>query len=562
MPPSQDELRHQALIFAAVQTIGDGLILVDRENRIIYINPAAERLTGWFLQDASGKPLGVVFRIINAITKEPDWNPVLPTMEDDQQYLLLPNSLLLRKDGTEVVVEDSVNPIHDAAGEVIGATIVFRDVEKNRAILLQVLARAQRDPLTNLPNRAFFEETLNKLDPKEDHYALLYLDLDNFKAVNDTWGHLTGDVILGVLARRLRETAPTTSTVCRWGGDEFAVLLRNIRNSEEANGVLVALQAALAEPIALQAATIRINVSIGVALSSKGSVAGLLGVADHAMYHAKRADKERAARSDISGSPAFRRNFVHPPPTPSTFTETDMILHFQPIVDLATGRITGAEALARTRDTATLPADLITNAERNGTIIGLGQAVLRGGLRQQAEWRKAGHEDLCMSVNVSAIELLNPSCLHHLDRILEEESYIPGRVIIELTESSSLHTEQQSSLIKAMARRDLQIAIDDFGVGYSNLNYLRRLPISILKIDRDFLREMPDSDQDASLVRAMIALARSLKRSVIAEGVETEAQRKLLQEMRCAKGQGFLFSPAVPPDRFLTLLRSPPQTQT
>jgi diguanylate cyclase (GGDEF)-like protein/PAS domain S-box-containing protein len=554
--PLPNESDTQKCIVAAVQSIGDGLILVDRDNKIVYINPAAERLTGWLSQEATGKPAGIVFRIINAITKEADWNPVLPTMEDDRHYLLLPNSLLVRKDGTELPVEDSVSPIHDAAGQVVGATILFRDVEQNRAILLQVLDRAQRDPLTNLPNRAFFEDTLARLTSREKDHALLYLDLDDFKAVNDTWGHLMGDIILGVLARRLREAAPETSTVCRWGGDEFAVLLRDIRNTEEANDLLTRLQATLAEPIVLQDVTIRINVSIGIAFSTEGLDADLLGSADRAMYRAKRDTKDTAVRDQPSGALTSRRYPVFSKTPSSTSTDTDTILHFQPIVDLVTRKITGAEALARKRDTATLPADLITNAERNGTIIGLGRTVLRGALRQQAQWREAGHTELRMSVNVSAIELLDPSYLHHLDQILEEESYIPGRMIIELTESALLHTEQQSLVIKAMAERDLQIAIDDFGAGYSNLSYLRRLPISILKIDRDFLREMPGSDQDAGLVKAMISLARSLKRAVIAEGVETEAQRQMLREMQCREGQGFLFSPAVPPDRFLTLLQS------
>lgn len=330
-----------------------------------------------------------------------------------------------------------------------------------------------------------------------------------------------------------------------------------MQSREEVGTVLSQLAAIVAEPIYWEGFTIHASVSIGLAFSAEPSTGDLLGIVDRAMHEAKHGgrvnpDRNGSSLELVSPFVLTSRFSSNEQPVP----ETDVVVHYQPIVDLASGTIVGAEALARTQraqDMVFLPADLIRNAEQNGDIVRLGQVVLRQALRQQAEWRRAGHENLCMNVNVSAVELLDPSYLDRLDRILEEESYRPSQVVIELTESALLHSEHQRLLINALTERGLRIAIDDFGVGYSNLSYLRRFPISIIKIDRAFLRRLPESRQDANLVKAMIAMAQSLKCTVIAEGIETEAQRELLERMQCSEGQGFLFSPAVPPERFLGL---------
>ncbi len=555
-PPLQE-------LLAAVQSLSEGLFIVDRDNRITFMNSAAEALTGWSAQDALGKSSGVVFRVVDGATGEPSWQPIGPAIREDRPYTLLPNTVLIRKDLSTVPIEDTVAPIHNSQGDVHGAVITFRDIAAASELLREVLERVHLDPLTKLPDRTQLEERLNQRRTSTQDapwFALLYLDLDNFKQINDTLGHLAGDFVLQTTAQRLRLAVPKSDLVCRLGGDEFAVLLEQSLTTDSIEHFVDSLLRLTREPIVYSGIRIEVSISLGVTSrchNGKG-FQELLGCTDAAMYRAKQAGGGKAEWNEqVRKVPRPLRSTVTRK-AEHEFEEKSIVLHYQPIIDLATGRIAGAEALTRCpqlKGPPTLPADFIAHAERDGKIGRLGQIVLRDALRQQAQWRTQGYTDFSMHVNVSAVELLDSSYVSQLDRILEEESYTPSSVTLELTESALLHSDEQSQMMRALTERGLCIAIDDFGVGYSNLNYLRRFPISVIKIDRAFLKQVPESEQDSALVRAIIAMAHSLDCSLIAEGVETEAQRTFLQELACTQAQGFLFSQAVTATRFLTLLQ-------
>ena len=441
----------------------------------------------------------------------------------------------------------------------MGAVVTFRDVGQNHALLKQVLQRLHRDPLTGLPDRTRLQEQYEEIKAsatEETSYTLLYLGVDNCKQINDTHGHLAGDFVLQTVAKRFRASIPDQYLVCRLGGDEFAALIEEPYEGHLEEPLIYDVLNALQRPILFAGASLEVTVSLGVAVSKERwiSFQDLLGYADKSMYRAKRAGGNRLDFTRHASSGTFTRSreelSVH---------EENITLHYQPIVELCTGTIIGAEALLRWQEpyTELAPtADVISRAERDGSIVFVGQIVLRQALRQQARWRDLGYSQLTMNINVSPVELLCPLYLSELDRILEEEPFVRGSVTFEVTESVLLHSEKQGALLREIAQRGLRIAVDDFGVGYSNLSYLRRLPINLIKIDREFVRNVPASQHDTRLLKTMLEMARTLDLTVVAEGVETEPQRRYLLEQACAQAQGFLFSPGVAASSFESFLRA------
>lgn len=547
---------------AALNSVTDGVLTVDLDSCIVYMNPAAEQLTGWLLHEAVGQPSSDVFKIVNSVTRETEWQPVRAAIQDDDAYSLLPHSLLLRRDGTETPVEDSVCPIHDANGQVSGAAIIFRDVGHTRLLLLKALHRANHDPLTTLPNRTVLKERMKRAflgRQGRAAAALLYIDVDHFKHINDSLGHVVGDYVIQVVAKRLAACLRRSDVVCRVGGDEFIAFVPELEETAGLERVVDSLLGSVREPFLVEGTTLRVTVSIGIAIRHHGEEASdsVIQDADSAMYAVKRGGGNGARwfSPEMRSVPRTQTDFEAD--LQAALDRKEFLIYYQPQIELRTGDIIGAEALLRWQlsDSMILsPLSFIQIAERNGLIVPIGQLVLRSVLQQQRIWREQGGPSLRISVNVSPRELLHPEYLATFDTILAEGDYHPGSLLLELTESESLHSDQQRDLLSAFKRRGLDLGIDDFGVGYSNLDYLRRFPIDVIKIDRDFLRDAGTNHQDATLLKAMVTMAQTLKRVVIAEGVETQEQVDLLKALSCDQAQGFFFAPGITSEAFEALL--------
>ena len=558
------EPAHLASAFQAITSLSDGILSVDEENRVTYLNPAGELLTGWSLQQALGKNAGEVLKVVNALTRQVIWHPIQAVMQDDDRYGMLPNSVLLRRDGFEVPIEDSVSPIHDEYEKVVGAVVCFRDVGLSRLMLMKAIHRANHDVLTTLPNRAYLDIRISQaLTMLQNAHVLgiLFIDVDRFKSINDIHGHATGDYVLQVVAKRIADCLRTSDTVCRAGGDEFIVLLPEVATSEAVGRIAEKVLQCAQAPMVVEGNLIHITLSMGIAVSqvSDGSdAASLVEHADQAMYAAKRSGGSQAHWFSPSMVQLPLDRTRREDQLSLAVEEQRFLLHYQPQIDLRTGKILGVEALVRwdSKESGLLyPQSFLPALERLGLIVEVGQFVLREALRQLNVWRGQGFRHLVMAVNVSSVELYQKGYFRALDKILHDEGYAPGSLMLELTESVLLQFEHDVESLEELKRRGIQLGMDDFGTGYSSLNYLRRFPVDILKIDRNFVANIATNEQDAALVKAILHMAKNMKKIVIAEGIETDEQATMLREFGCEQAQGFLFNKPLTAEAMSCLLR-------
>ncbi|HRD89864.1 MAG TPA: EAL domain-containing protein [Accumulibacter sp.] len=547
-----------------LNSIGDAVLTTDLLGNVSYLNPVAEAMTGWSRDDALGRPLSEVFRIIDGTTRQAAANPAQRAIEEDRNVGLIADCVLVRRDGAESPIEDSTAPIHNRYGEVVGAVIVFHDVSQSRAITLKLAHLAQHDVLTGLPNRLLLTERLSHAIGRAQRHgrqvALLFLDLDHFKHINDSLGHVVGDELLQSLAGRLAACVRATDTVCRQGGDEFVILLADIEQPQDAARVAEKLHAASAVPHRIGGHELHVTLSIGISVypDDGSDVDTVMRNADTAMYHAKEDGRNtyQFFTADMN-TRAVRRLFVESS-LRHALKRNEFLLHYQPQIDLVSGAITGAEALLRWRDPElglVYPGEFVAIAEKCGLIVPIGRWVLRETCRQVQAWRDAGLHAVPVAVNISAVEFRHPDFLEGVALILKETG-LPSRYLeLELTESVLMHNAESSvSVLEALKTMGVSLAIDDFGTGYSSLSYLKRFPIGTLKIDQSFVRDIATDADDATIVSAVIGMGRNLKQRVIAEGVESREQLAFLQTQRCDEGQGFQLSYPLPAEDFARLL--------
>jgi diguanylate cyclase (GGDEF)-like protein/PAS domain S-box-containing protein len=549
-----------------LNSIGDAVISTDVEGHITYLNVVAERLTGWPSAEAVGRPLEQVFKIIDADTRATVPNPMKMATHENKTVGLPPTCLLIRRDGDESAIEDSAAPIHDRRGEVTGAVMVFHDVSTSRALTLKLAHYAHHDSLTDLPNRALLNDrSTQAITVAQRHHtalAVLYLDLDRFKHINDCLGHLVGDRLLQSVALRLSECVRASDTVSRLGGDEFVILLAEVTNAHDAAVCADKLLQAVRIPYLMDEHELNVTASIGIAIYPEdgSAVEALLQNADSAMYEAKDRGRNNYQfyRTELNSSATERQTLESD--LRHAMRRHELELHYQPIMQLATGAIVGAEALIRWHHPTlglVLPAQFIPIAEESGLIVPIGQWVLREACRQAKTWQDAGLPLLRLAVNISAVELRSNGFVAGVTTILAQTGFDPQRLELELTETF-LMQDCKSTAIVLIALKELgvQLALDDFGTGYSSLSYMRRFPINTLKVDQSFVRELTTDADDASVVSAVINMGKSLHMRVVAEGVETRAQCSFLEQHKCSEAQGFHFSRPLKAKGFADLLRT------
>jgi diguanylate cyclase (GGDEF)-like protein/PAS domain S-box-containing protein len=546
--------------------IGDAVACTDSSGDISFLNLVAEKMTGWTLQEATGRPMSEVFQILDAASRKTTPNPMEMAVGQDRAVHLPSNCILVRRDGFEIPIEDSVAPIHDREGRATGAVIVFRDVSAARAMALQITHSAEHDFLTGLPNRMLFNDRVSQaisLAPRHlKKIAVLFLDLDGFKHINDSLGHPTGDQLLRSIAKRLVSCVRVSDTVSRQGGDEFVVLLSEVEQSEDAAITARRMLQTVAEAHTIDQHDLHVTTSIGVSVypDDGEDAETLIKNADTAMYQAK----ENGRQGYQFFKPAMNVRAVERQAIEESLRRAlerqEFAVHYQPKISLTTGEITGAEALIRwTHPIRGLvpPAQFIPVAEDCGLILPIGNWVLREACQQARIWVDAGLPLSTMAVNISAIQFRNENFLESVFAALKDTGLDPRFLELELTESVLMkHAESTEGILKTLRARGIQLAVDDFGTGYSSLSYLRKFPIDALKIDQSFVRQISTTPNETTIVTAIISMGRSLKLRVVAEGVETPAELAFLRAHNCDEAQGYYFSRPVLPQQFAKLLET------
>ena len=549
-----------------LNSIGDAVICTDISGNIPFLNLVALRITGWSRDEAVGKPMPEVFRVLDATSRRTTPNPMEIAVRQNHTMHLPSNCILIQRDGCEIPIEDSVAPIHDREGQATGVVIVFRDVSSTKTMAIQMAHSAHHDFLTGLPNRKLLNDRVSQAIAlairNMKKVAVLFLDLDGFKHINDSLGHSIGDRLLQSIAKRLVGSVRGSDTVSRQGGDEFVVLLSGVEHSE---GVAISVRRLLqvvADPHSIDQHDLHVTACIGVSIypDDGPDAETLIKNADTAMYQAK----ENGRQSYQFFKPAMNVRAVERQSIEGSLRRAlerqEFAVHYQPKINLKTGEISGAEGLIRwthpTRGPVS-PAQFIPVAEDCGLILSMGNWVLREACKQARTWVEAGLPLGTMGVNISAVEFRNENFLEGVFAILKDTGLNPNLLELELTESVLMkRPESTASVLRALREKGVQVAVDDFGTGYSSLSYLQKFSIDALKIDQSFVRRITTAPAETTIVTAVISMARSLKLRVVAEGVETLKELEFLQAHQCDEAQGYYFSRPVPSEQFAKLLET------
>jgi diguanylate cyclase (GGDEF)-like protein len=425
------------------------------------------------------------------------------------------------------------------------------EIVERRQAEARVHHMAYHDALTGLPNRALLSERLDRalLSARRDgmKLALLFIDLDRFKTINDSLGHLAGDHLLKEVAQRLCRVVRASDTVARLGGDEFVVLVPGVRVAEECGHVGDKIIEALAAPIEFEGRSLHISPSIGICMypDDGDDAAGLMRKADAAMYYAKAAGRNNYQFYAEPMNAAAARHFEMETRLRGALLREEFVLFYQPIVGVQDGRVHGLEVLRWRHPEQGLvaPDDFIPILEENGLIVPVGEWVIRRACEQSMAWQRAGLPPLPLAVNLSARQFMHRGLIQSIRAIVDDTGIDPGLVEFEITETALMqHGGQTLETLGQIYRMGIRLSIDDFGTGYSSLAYLKRFPVRKIKIDRAFVRDLETSSEDRAIVAAIMALAGSLGMAVVAEGVENEAQLELLRRHGCQYAQGYLFA--------------------
>jgi diguanylate cyclase (GGDEF)-like protein/PAS domain S-box-containing protein len=546
---AQEKLAREAARHAALLEHASDITLVITDARVAHASSSTERMLGYTPEEIVGS------RYLELIHPD-DRRAVIEFVTDlvEQPFASgLVTCRLQARDGRWVPVESSCrNLLHDPL--INGVVVNSRDVSERHELERALEHRAFHDDLTSLPNRALLLDRLRQATARAqragERFAVLYVDLDGFKPINDTFGHLTGDTVLVTAAGRLQAEVRAEDTVARLGGDEFAVLLEHPQIAGHAAEVAERLLAALRSPIDVDGGHVSVTASVGIAFAGGHErPLDVLRNADIAMYRAKRAGAGGVAIFEDAMHTAVARRLQLETELQRAIEADEFVLHYQPIISLVDGRVVGLEALVRWQHPErglVSPGDFVPVAEQTGQIVAIGRTVLKQACQQLATWRREldGAEQLLVSVNVSMPELLDVDLVAEVRAALAA-ARVPGdRLVLEITESALAqdpeHTRQVLLTLKGLGVR---LALDDFGTGYSSLSYLHRFPVDVLKIDRSFVSGGEAAgERRPALARAMVELGRSLQLLTVAEGIEDAKELARFKQLRCPLGQGFLFA--------------------
>lgn len=545
----------------ALEQTADTVVITDRNGVIEYVNPAFEQVTGYSRAEAvGGKPNLVKSGLHDSGFYKQLWGTILGGN-------VFRDVVINRKqDGTLYYEEKTITPLKDAHGQITHFISTGKDITERMENQERLRYLAYHDVLTNLPNRALFmdrlDHALSRIHRTHGPLAVLFMDLDRFKIINDTLGHNVGDRLLQTLSRRLIDSVREGDTVARFGGDEFAILLEDITQIDDVPPVAEKILDALGQAFVLEDGhELFVTTSIGISTypNDAGDSVTLLKNADTAMYRAK--EKGRNGYQFYApemSTKAFERLSLETSLRHALERE-EFLLYYQPQVDLETGRVIGMEALLRWQHPdlgLVQPTEFIPLLEDTGLIVPAGAWVLRTACTQARDWQDAGLGPGRVSINLSSRQFTGPDFLESIKRTLAETGLSPDSLELEITENVIMDNAQQTiETLQSLHAMGTRLAIDDFGTGYSSLSYLKRFPIDTLKIDRSFIRDIASDPGDAAIVKAIIAMAHSLKRNVIAEGVETEEQLTFLRANHCNGIQGYLFSRPLPPAEAACLLK-------
>ncbi len=558
-----------------IDGVNDPIVVVDRDHAVLRMNRAVHEIAGQY-NDAPEKLLACRrdAQDRHAVCACDEARCLLQEVIDMGSPRKIVRTLMARN-GEQHTLEVSMSPLLDDTGEVMGAIEAYRDITGHLALMDELKASqlnyahlAQHDALTGLPNRMLFNDRLGQsmhMAHREDaKLAVLFIDLDGFKLVNDSYDHSFGDEVLKLVALRIKGLMREDDTVARMGGDEFTVILRNVSHSEDAGLVAEKVLASFREPFEIRGRTVFLGASIGISVYPKhgSTIDDLVRKADTAMYRAK--DEGRNTFRYYSKGmtvKAFRRITLDTQ-LRRALNEHQFALHYQPQFDLADNTVSGIEALVRwyhPENGIVSPAKFIPAAEESGLIIGLGSWILEESCRQMKTWLDDGllAKDALMCVNISAKQFDQEDFTGLISQTLEKTGLAATNLELEITESTMMRSaDLTGQVLKELRKLGVKVAIDDFGTGYSSLSHLKLLPLTKLKIDKSFVSDIPSDPNDMAITRAVILLGKSLSLEILAEGVETEEQLAFLHDEGCNNGQGYLFCKPMPAPELETYLRS------
>ncbi|MCU1590342.1 MAG: diguanylate cyclase/phosphodiesterase with sensor(s) [Frankiales bacterium] len=544
-----------ALLFeqmqAVTRSLGEGVLALDESGLVTFANPAAESLLGWRRGELIGHQIAesVDPEGRDATASLPQWVH-LPRLRAGET-LRIDEHVVTRRDGSPLDVALTASPVV-RDGEVVGAVVVIRDVRDRKSLERRLVHQAFHDPLTGRPNRALFLDRLEHARARSMRdggtQAVLFLDVDRFKVINDSLGHRTGDQVLQTVASRLVGVLRPSDTVARFGGDEFTVLLEQVSDAGEAAQTAERILRALQLPMEAGDRDVVITASIGIAIAEPGNAPGdLLAAADIAMYQAKSRGKNRyvVAAADADERALARLDLEME--LRRAIDEDELEVHYQPVVEAKTGKLYGLEALVRWRH-PTLgllgPGHFMDVAEDTGLVVPLGHWVLEQACIAAVEWqRRHPLSPVVMAVNLSARQFQQPDLCERVAEVLRSTGLDPSLLALEITETVVMEdTTTTLATLRKLKQLKVRLSIDDFGTGYSSLSYLKRFPVDAVKIDKSFVDGLASGPVDREIVQAVIRLATAVGMQTIAEGVETTAQCEQLRLLGCTMLQGFLLS--------------------
>jgi len=532
-----------------------------RDNPIVYVNPAFERITGYSSQEVLGRNA----RLLQGTDlAQPELITIRAALHDQRPcHVVLRN---YRKDGSMYWNELNISPVRNDAGVVTHYIGVHSDITDAKTHQDELARQANHDSLTGLPNRNLLWDRIDRACARTQRYggfvAVAFLDLDNFKVVNDSLGHSLGDHLLRAVAARLESSLRAMDTVARLGGDEFVLVLSDHKSELSVSGELQRIVESFSQPFVVDGRDVFITASVGVALYPQDAKdpETLMKSAELAMYRVKESGRNAYQLYTAEMQTRVTERLALEGMLRRALERGEFSLHYQPQVDLRTNCIFGCEALLRWNqpDLGMIgPGKFIPLAEETGLIVPIGEWIVRTACRQSKTWQNAGLPAVTMAVNISARQFRENTLLQAVAKILDETGLDASQLELEVTESVIMHdTQHVIATLQAFADMGVSLSVDDFGTGYSSLSYLKRFPVDRLKIDQSFVRDVTTDADDAAIAQAVITLGHTMNLRVIAEGVETPEQLAFLRRHQCDEMQGYLFGKPMPADEFAKLLES------